>query len=207
MTRIVLVRHGHVEGIQPERFRGRAELALTPLGHEQIAATADYVGCIWPDAAAVYTSPMGRCVITGGAIATACGLEARVHPGLNDLDYGRWQGRIQAEIKQEEPQAYRLWREHPHLVRFPDGESLQELVARTADVVRFAVAQYPGKTVILVGHDSVNKALLLQLLDQPLAAYWRIAQDPCAISVVDIDDGVVTARCINSTAHLQSLQD
>jgi Fe-S-cluster containining protein len=27
MTIILLVRHGHVEGIKPERFRGRADLA------------------------------------------------------------------------------------------------------------------------------------------------------------------------------------
>ena len=29
MTKIILVRHGHVEGISPERFRGRADLLLT----------------------------------------------------------------------------------------------------------------------------------------------------------------------------------
>jgi hypothetical protein len=28
----------------------------------------------------------------------------------------------------------------------------------------------------MVGHDSVNRALLLQLLDQPLAAYWKLAR-------------------------------
>jgi hypothetical protein len=28
MTKIVLTRHGHVEGIKPERFRGREPLAL-----------------------------------------------------------------------------------------------------------------------------------------------------------------------------------
>jgi len=32
MTKILLVRHGHVEGISPERFRGRADLPLTAGG-------------------------------------------------------------------------------------------------------------------------------------------------------------------------------
>src|ERR1700719_5138014 len=32
MTKILLVRHGHVEGISPERFRGRATLPLTAEG-------------------------------------------------------------------------------------------------------------------------------------------------------------------------------
>jgi broad specificity phosphatase PhoE len=29
MPKILLARHGHVEGISPERFRGQTELALT----------------------------------------------------------------------------------------------------------------------------------------------------------------------------------
>jgi phosphoserine phosphatase len=29
MTKIILIRHGHVEGISPERFRGRADLSST----------------------------------------------------------------------------------------------------------------------------------------------------------------------------------
>jgi probable phosphoglycerate mutase len=32
MTELVLLRHGHVDWHNPERFRGRAELALSDLG-------------------------------------------------------------------------------------------------------------------------------------------------------------------------------
>ena len=32
MTKILLTRHGHVEGIKPERFRGREPLDLTARG-------------------------------------------------------------------------------------------------------------------------------------------------------------------------------
>jgi hypothetical protein len=43
-------------------------------------------------------------------------------------------------------------------------------------------------TVVRVGHDSVNRALLLQLLDQPLSAYWRLAQAPGTLNEIDIVD-------------------
>ena len=39
----------------------------------------------------IYTSPMGRCVDTGAAIAKACGIAAEVCNDLNDIDYGAWQ--------------------------------------------------------------------------------------------------------------------
>ena len=34
MAKLLLVRHGHVEGIQPERFRGRTDVALSAEGRQ-----------------------------------------------------------------------------------------------------------------------------------------------------------------------------
>src|SRR5258708_30393194 len=65
MTKLILARHGHVEGISPERFRGRAELPLTAAGRREAELTAARIAASWRPAA-IYTSPMGRCVDTGG---------------------------------------------------------------------------------------------------------------------------------------------
>jgi broad specificity phosphatase PhoE len=40
MTQIILTRHGHVDWIAPERFRGRADLALTEKGVAQARSTS-----------------------------------------------------------------------------------------------------------------------------------------------------------------------
>jgi hypothetical protein len=47
MTKILLTRHGHVEGIHPERFRGHAELALTPQGVAEAKAVAARIAATW----------------------------------------------------------------------------------------------------------------------------------------------------------------
>ncbi len=202
MTRILLTRHGHVEGIHPARFRGRAELALTAEGLAQADALARRIARQWKPVA-VYTSPLQRCVVTGGRIAAACGIAASVDEGMGDIDYGQWQMRTHAEVEKEAPQAWHLWRQAPHLVRFPGGESLQDVVARTSNALRMVLARHPADTVVLVGHDSVNRALLLQLLDQPLSAYWRLAQDPCTLNEVEVSAaGEVRVGCINDTSHL-----
>jgi phosphoserine phosphatase len=202
MTRILLSRHGHVDGIRPARFRGRAELALTEYGLAQADALARRIAAHWKPAA-VYTSPLQRCVVTGAKVAAACGIAASVHDGLGDIDYGTWQMRTHDEVEAEAPVAFRLWREAPHLVRFPGGESLQDVVARTADALRMVLARHADETVVLVGHDSVNRALLLQLLDQPLSSYWRLSQDPCTLNEIEIlAAGKVRVGCINDTSHL-----
>jgi phosphoserine phosphatase len=201
VTKILLTRHGHVEGIEPERFRGRAELALTERGVAEAEALGRRIAAGWKPVE-VYTSALQRCVVTGASIARACGIGAAPLPGLMDIDYGQWQMRTHDEVKAEAPEAYRLWKTAPQRVRFPGGESLQDLFARTADVLRLVLERHVGETVVLVGHDSVNRALLLQLLDAPLSAYGRLAQDPATLNEVDIEDGAVRIVRINDTRHL-----
>jgi len=206
MTKIILTRHGHVEGIRPRRFRGRTELALTERGRAEAKAVAARIAEAWKPVK-VYTSPMDRCVATGREIALACNTDSEVVAALNDLDYGRWRWLTDDEVRAAWPDLFAAWYANPHHVRFPDGESLQDLVARAADVLRLVLERHPGtsETVVLVGHESVNRALLLQLLDQPLSAYWRLDQSPCAINEIDLARDGILVRRVNETHHLRGL--
>jgi phosphoserine phosphatase len=206
MTKLLLTRHGHVEGIDPERFRGRIDLPLTPLGREQARTVARYIAAQWQPTA-IFSSQMSRCVTTANEIGYACGLEPQVLDGLNDVDYGEWQWKTYEDVQLSWPMQYDTWRRAPHLVRFPGGDSLQDLVARTAEALRVTLTSYLSRDdiVVLVGHDSVNRALLLQLLDQPLSAYWRLAQSPCSISEIDIVDSEIKIKSVNETQHLRGV--
>ena len=205
MTRLLLTRHGHVEGIKPARFRGRAELELTPTGLAQADAIARRIARQWKPAA-IYTSGLQRCIVTGAKIGAACGAPSSVMDGLMDLDYGAWQMRTHDEVSAESPEAYRQWRAAPQLTRFPKGESLQDVMARVSHVLREALLRFPEQTVVLVGHDSVNRVLLLQLLDMPLAAYWRLVQDPCTLNEIDVfAAGDVRVQRVNDTSHLDQV--
>ena len=203
-TRLILVRHGHVPGITPERFRGRAEFDLTALGVEQARAAARRIaGECRPSM--VYTSPLRRCRETGRLIAQASGVPSRMLEGLNDLDYGRWQGKTHAQVRKRWPVEYERWKTSPDLVRFPSGESLQDLALRLSDVLRGFIGRQDGKTLVLVGHDASLRALLLQALGMPLCAYWRLKQDPAAISEIHCDGDRISVRRLNDTAHLDGI--
>jgi phosphoserine phosphatase len=205
LTKILLSRHGHVEGITPERFRGRQELELTALGRAQAQALARRIADTWKPAH-IYTSPLRRCVDTGAAIARACGLAAgEARADLNDIDYGRWQFKTYEDAKADDPALFTAWFATPQLVRFPGGESLQELAARVADALRFVLARDANDTIVIVGHDSVNRALILQLLDLPLSAYWRFEQSPCCLNEIAVEGGKVYVRRINETRHLDGV--
>jgi phosphoserine phosphatase len=204
VTRIILTRHGHVDGIKPPRFRGRTDVPLTALGVAQANATAERIAAV-SRPTAIYTSPMSRCIATGEAIARACGVPSQVLDELNDLDYGSWQWKTHEEVRSAFVEQYETWHTAPQLFRFPQGESLQDLVARAANVLRNVLQRHRDQTVVLVSHDSVNRALLTQVLDQPLSAYSRIVVEPCGITEIEFVGMTASVLRVNETQHLSAL--
>jgi len=204
MVRIILARHGHVDWLAPERFRGRAELPLSDLGRRQAQAVARYIAATWkPDA--VYTSPLGRCRETGAEIAAPFRLELRPVDGLADIDYGEWQGLTRDEAQERWPDETELWFRTPHIAAIPGGETLAALLSRTSAALRDILWRHPDQTVVLVGHDSVNRVLLLFALEAPLSRYWHLRQEPCAVNELFFDSDSFIIGSINQTQHLSGL--
>ncbi len=204
MTRLILTRHGHVDWIAPERFRGRAELALSELGRRQVEATAKRIAAAWRPAA-VYTSPMSRAVDTGTAIAGPFGLTVQPIGGLNDIDYGEWQGLTRDEVRRRWPEEAEAWFQRPHLAATPGGETLAAVLTRATATLHDILRRHRDDTAVLVGHDSVNRVLLLHAMELPLSRYWHFQQEPCAVNDLSFVDGAFNIRTINETYHLAGL--
>ena len=204
MTRIILVRHGHVDWLAPERFRGRAELPLSDLGRRQAQAVAAYIAASWKPET-IYTSPLGRCRETGAAVAAPFRLEPQPVDGLADIDYGKWQGLTRDEAKERWPEETELWFRVPHLEAIPGGETLAAVLSRASAALRDVVRHYRDGTVAVVGHDSVNRVLLLFALELPLSRYWHLRQDPCCVNELVFENGSFVIGSINQTQHLSGL--
>ena len=204
-TRIILVRHGDVPGIDPPCFRGRTDLELTPVGVRQAEVTRDLlVKCCQPNT--IYTSPLSRCVRTGDILAEPYSIAPSALAGLSDIDYGAWRGSSYEEVQSRQPELFNKWLLSPHLVTIPGGETLYDVAGRVAWVIRMILDKHVSETVLLVSHDTVNRVLLLLALELPLSRYRRIVQEPCGISAMEHDPvSGWTIRSINETAHLLSI--
>jgi broad specificity phosphatase PhoE len=201
MTRIILVRHGHVAGINPPRFRGRTDLALTDRGKDEARQVADRIAIAWSPRT-VYTSPLSRCVDTGAEISQRCGAPLRTLEEINDLDYGEWQGKSWDEARAIGDGLFDIWRHSPDQVLFPSGESLQGVAGRASRALRYLSEHHPNETVVVVSHDSVNRVILALALALPLSSYWRLVQDPCCINEIECDGDWTRVCRMNDTAHL-----
>jgi len=202
MTRFVLVRHGQTEWNRVERFRGRADIPLNETGLAQAKALARRLAS-WA-IAAVYTSPLQRTRETGKAIARQLGLEVEPLEGLLDIDYGALQGLTPEEAEQRYPDIYRQWLREPHLVHFPQGESLAQLRERVLESLRELTESHQGETVVLVGHKIMNKVLLCAVLGLDNSHIWQIEQDEAAVNIFEwpsslCRDGVPYLTLLNRT--------
>lgn len=201
MTQIILTRHGQTEWNRNERFRGRADIPLNETGYAQAEATRRTIQSRWQPAA-IYTSPMSRSVKTAEIIAAPFGLAIQPSDMLNDIHYGEWQGLTADEVRMRWSAALDTWYRTPHLARIPGGETLQDVLTRTTRMLCDIILQYPEETVVIVGHDSVNRVLLLFMLALPLSRYWHIVQGNCAINVIDFVDNDFRIIAVNETGHL-----
>ena len=132
-------------------------------------------------------------------------LEVKPLPGLIDIDFGNWQGLSPEEVASRYSLTYAQWLESPHLVRFPEGESLEQVRERVATALSDLLSQHREGTIVLVSHKVVCKVLVISLLGLDNSHFWQVEQDVCAINLFKIGERVPITLLLNDTCHLKGL--
>lgn len=165
---IYVARHGETVWNREGRYQGQLESALTPTGAEQARALASALA--EQRVTRVIASPLARCMDTARPLAQACNVPLEIDPLLIEIAHGSWEGRLRAEIQRADAQTVRLWREHPQLVQFEDGESLHDVEHRWRTFVERLGA---ADDVAVVTHDVVVRLAILTATQRPLAHLWE----------------------------------
>ena len=204
MTTVYLIRHGQTAWNREEVFRGRADIPLNETGRKEALLTGQYLRKV--KVGSVYSSPLSRAVETAEAIAGHQGKEVQILDGLIDIDFGRWQGVSHEGVRERYGELYRHWKNTPNLVRFPGGESLEEVRERALREIHEAVQTHAVETLVMVSHRVVNKIVICGLLGLDNSHFWEIGQDTGCINVLEFGEGF-TLRRLNDTSHLVSIEE
>jgi probable phosphoglycerate mutase len=202
--KIILARHGETPWNAEGRYQGQEDIALSPVGEAQAAALARRLDDV-PITRAI-ASPLARARRTAeialGTRAPMLGTD----PGLMEIAHGEWEGLLAAEIRERDGERLRAWRDAPHEVLMPGGESLRHVLDRAwPTFARACEGLGDGDTLFVVAHDAVNRVLLCHVLGLPLAHLWRFRQAPTTINLlegpaVDALDVVRLNDCSHHTA-------
>jgi broad specificity phosphatase PhoE len=204
-TSIYLVRHGQTAWNKEEIFRGKTDIALNETGLREAELAGEYLK--EKEIHAIFSSPLSRAWETARKIAQFHHLEVQPLNGIIDMSFGNWEGHSLNEVKKNDSERYRQWQEEPHLVKFPGGESLEEVRVRSMAALEDAIRLYPGKQLVLVSHRVINKVLLCGILGLDNSHFWQIRQDTTAINLIQYRNGKYILSLMNEACHLKPLKD
>jgi broad specificity phosphatase PhoE len=200
-TNILLIRHGETAWNRGQIFRGVHDVPLNENGRDQARQLAH--AAAWRKIDAAYTSPLSRAVETAELVLDPHHIEATVHAGLIDFDYGDWTG-IQAEqVAVKWPEAFAQWNSTPQELRVPGGDKLAEVFDKASACLKQIVEQHAGQTVALFAHRVVNKLLALHVLGLGMERFGLIRQDNCCLNHFEWTEHGYVIVCLNDTCHLR----
>jgi broad specificity phosphatase PhoE len=205
VTSIYLVRHGQTAWNREEIFRGRTDVPLDETGLKQAELAGEYLKEVEIDA--IYSSPLSRALETAEKIARFHNLKVQPLEGIIDMSFGNWEGHAHQEIKKNDSETYRRWREEPHLVRLLGGESLDDVRVRSMAALDEVIRKHPERALIIVSHRVVNKVLICGILGLDNSHFWQISQDPTAINLIQYRNGKYILSLMNETCHLKPLRE
>lgn len=152
--RLVLMRHGETEWSKAMRHTGLSDIPLTAAGEE--AARRSAVLLEEFDFALVLTSPLERARRTAELVGLT---GTQVDADLVEWDYGGYEGRTTAEIREELGYDWTVWQDGVVPGDTP-GESIEQVAARVRTVIdRVMPLLVDGKDVALVGHGHTTRIL------------------------------------------------
>jgi probable phosphomutase (TIGR03848 family) len=198
---LLLIRHALTQATG-KRLSGRTPgIHLSEEGLRQAGGLAERLSAL--PLAAVYASPLERCMETAAAIAAPRRMSVRPMPGLEEVDYGTWTGRSLSQLVRTS-----LWKkvqQSPSSARFPEGEGLIDAQRRAVVALEEIAARHPRVTVAVVAHADVIRLALAHYAGLHIDLFQRLIVSPASVSAVALGDRIPRIVRMNDTGTLDEL--
>jgi broad specificity phosphatase PhoE len=196
-TRLLLLRHGEVESRYHRVFGGRIDMELSPQGHQQATALAEYVRKIPLDA--IYVSPMKRAQQTVAPLLAHLQREASTMADLCEVHFGDWTGLTWQEVHDKYQVSAFQWLEMMEAAKVPGGECSRTFRARIEPCLQHILESHPGQTIAVTCHGGVIRMLLSILLQIPLPKMAAFEIEYASVTEVLHSPEKTTVELLNFT--------
>ncbi|MBD2447608.1 histidine phosphatase family protein [Nostoc sp. FACHB-152] len=217
MTRVIIVRHGQSSYNAERRIQGRTDASrLTEKGRNDASKVGKALSNILFQA--IYCSPLQRAKLTAEIIQSelANSQESAVvqtSDKLLEIDLPLWETMLTAEVEEKFAEDYRIWHERPHELAMlvKDSEGTREhfpvlaLYKQAQQFWQETLPQHQGETILIVGHNGINRALISTALGIPPSRYHSIQQSNCGVTVLNFAGSLgepVQLESMNQTQHM-----
>lgn len=165
MKRFIIFRHGETDYNKSKRMQGCGiDMDLNAAGRAQAVKLTDILRKY--EVKAVYSSPLQRALSTANIAAQPLSVPIRIYADLKEACLGNAEGRPFSEIEALYPEIWKHWYT-PNLymdLRFPGGESKQEIGDRIAGTLRAIAVESENIPVVGIStHGAAIRNFLMPL--------------------------------------------
>ena len=187
---VLLARHGETEWSLGEQHTGLTDIPLTETGRRQAEALGSRLGD--RTLAAVFTSPLSRASET--CRLAGFGDRCTERPELLEWDYGLYEGKTTAEIRETVP-GWTVWT-HPT----PEGETAAQVGARMDGMIE-ELAAAEGD-VALFAHGHVLRVLGARWIGLPPESGALLGLNTATLSILGWERERRVIRLWNDSSHI-----
>jgi broad specificity phosphatase PhoE len=177
--RLYIARHGETDWNALHRLQGWTDRPLNDTGRRQAVELASTLKGIRLDA--IYSSTLSRSRDTARTVAGTA-MTVKSLDGLRERNYGHFQGGSDTAPEY-------LRRSNDWTDRLDDGESLNQLLARSRESLTQIRREHPTGNVLIVAHRITNQMLLRALLELTPEQTVNIVQNNDEVYLVELDPG------------------
>ncbi|AKL95400.1 fructose-2,6-bisphosphatase [Clostridium aceticum] len=202
MKKLYIVRHGETNWNLLGKTQGIQDSELTKKGLIQAHLLADRL--LKENIEIIYTSYLNRAKSTAMIIKSQLKVPCYYEEGLNEMNFGKWEGLTHEEILQSYPKEFKKWRNFPQEASIPEGEDLKFAQKRIVKFVEKLLITTEKNRILLISHSTIIKLLLLHVLNMDLSNYYRLKQDNCSINIIDYREYGPVLLQYNDTCHIKA---
>ena len=202
MTRLLLVRHGDTALNSAERLWGQTDVELSQTGLGQAERLRDRLATQGIDI--IYSSDLQRALATAKTIASSDQLKIITCPELREVNFGEFEGLTFTEIRQLHPEIAERWSRWSPKLKFPGGESVDELNIRVNKFLTRLKKHTPEQTVLIVAHSGILRLLICNLLTIEQEHWRQFRINLASLSILETYPRGAILNLLNDISHLDS---
>lgn len=197
--RIYIVRHGETVLNAKAVMQGRLDEPLNQNGRDLAIITGKAIKGIVFDAC--ISSPLHRARETAEILLRESGnntIPMEIDNRLIEIDFGDMEGKTIAEMGEG---CYKFFADPFHFDGFPNGETIQDVCARTQAFLKGLIARDDGKTYLISTHGCAMRGMIQYLSEEP-ANYW-LGHAPynCSFTIVEAEGGIARISAIDKVYY------
>ncbi|MTI46582.1 histidine phosphatase family protein [Sporosalibacterium faouarense] len=185
--KLIMVRHGETEANKKGIYGGWSDYKLTEKGKTQAEDIIHFLIKEAKDIGEILCSPSDRTLYIANKLGNKLNKNISIKEELRELNFGLFEGKTNAEIKEQYGSEYSAWINDYVNYKIPKGESVSDLNNRLNKFL--SQLKNRSGTYVIVSHGGVIQILITILLGLDIKTMWNFKVPPGGMVEIEYNNG------------------